>query len=67
MTVRDAVELLQSLGEDLLAVETVAARLAVWRSLLRRPINKTRGPWPLGPLAWNLRGLADNTAMHYAW
>jgi len=29
MTVRDAVELLQSLGEDLLAVETVAARLAV--------------------------------------
>ena len=28
MTVRDAVEL-QSLGEDLLAVETVAARLAV--------------------------------------
>ena len=67
MKLMDAVELLQSLGEDLLADEAEAPpRLAVPRSLLRGPSSKTRGPLAKGPLAEIVRGLGDNTVEPYA-
>jgi len=67
MKLMDAVELLQSIGEDLLAdeVRPQRPRLAVPRSVLRRP-GKEQGPPGQGSPRRNLHGLADNSANRYS-
>jgi hypothetical protein len=63
----DAVELLQSIGEDLLADQAEAVAAKVGRAALAaaRPSSKTRGPWPRDPLQNHSRP-GDNTVVRYA-